>query len=192
VKGVIFKVFEEFVVTNFGEDVYEDVYDATPLETTGPFVGPGTYPASDLLALVQTATEQLGISVEEAVRAFGAFAFPALAGSVRPLMDQFDDVASFLLGLESVVHTEVRKIDRDASPARFSVERVDDHELTMHYESPLGLFPLVHGLLDGAAAWFGEPFDHEMVASEGTNATFRLTFAPTPVGVGAPTGAVDG
>ncbi|MEM9468051.1 MAG: heme NO-binding domain-containing protein [Actinomycetota bacterium] len=191
-KGVIFKVFEDFVVTNFGEDVYEDVYDATELITTEPFVGPGNYPAEDLIALVQTAAEQLGVSVEDAVRACGKFAFAALAGSVRPLMEQFDDAASFLLGLESVVHTEVRKLDQDASPARFTVERVNEHELTMHYESPLGLFPLVHGLLDGAGEWFGEPFGHEMISSEGTNATFRILFEPAVVGAGASSASADG
>ena len=191
-KGVIFKVFEDFVVTNFGEDVYEDVYDDTELLTKEPFVGPGTYPPQDLMALVQTAAGKLGVTVEDAVRACGKFAFPALAGSVRPLMEQFDDAASFLLGLESVVHTEVRKLDQDASPARFNVERVSDSELTMHYESPLGLFPLVHGLLDGAAEWFDEPFGHEMIESEGTNATFRITFEPSVVGAGSATASADG
>ena len=107
-KGVIFKVFEDFVVTNFGEDVYEDVYDDTELLTKEPFVGPGTYPPQDLMALVQTAAGKLGVTVEDAVRACGKFAFPALAGSVRPLMEQFDDAASCTPRYESSTRTPRR------------------------------------------------------------------------------------
>ncbi|MEZ5246253.1 MAG: heme NO-binding domain-containing protein [Acidimicrobiales bacterium] len=176
-KGVIFNVFENFVVETFGEDVLEDIVADTTIETTEPFVGPGTYPAGDLVALVVTAAAKLGVTVDEALQACGRHAFPTLAGAVPSLMAHFDDLEAFLLGLESVVHTEVRKLDQDASPARFAVERIGDGELLMHYASPFGLFGLVHGLLDGAGDWFETEFTHEMVSSEGTNATFRIVLA---------------
>ena len=188
-KGVIFNVFEDFVVKNFGEDVLEDIVEATTLDTAEPFVGPGTYPATDLLALVVTAAAKLGITVDQALRACGRHGFPALAGSVPTLMAQFDDAESFLLGLESVIHTEVRKLDTDASPARFRVEQVVPGELSMHYESPFGLFGLVHGLLDGVGDWFSVDFTHEMVAADGTNATFRIRFGHAVDG-SEPVGAV--
>lgn len=175
-KGVIFNVFEDFVITKFGEDVLEDIVDATTLQTTEPFVGPGTYPATDLLALVATAADLLGITVDEALRAYGRHAFPALAGAVPTLMEQFSNPSSFLLGLESVIHTEVRKLDAEASPARFRVEAAGPAALTMHYESPFGLFGLVHGLLDGVGDWFEADFQHEMIKAEGTNASFAITF----------------
>ncbi len=175
-KGVIFTVFEDFVITKFGEDVLEDIVEATTLETTEPFVGPGTYPATDLLALVSTAADLLGITVDDALRAYGRHAFPALARAVPSLMEQFSNPSSFLLGLESVIHTEVRKLDADASPARFQVEAAGPATLTMHYESPFGLFGLVHGLLDGVADWFEVDFEHEMISTEGTNASFLISF----------------
>lgn len=179
-KGAIFKVLEDFVETAYGPDAFDELLDETELETTEPFVGPGTYPATDLLALVGTAVEKHGIELDDLLRAFGRHAFPALAGSVPTLMEGFDDPHSFLLGLESVIHTEVRKLDPEANPARFTVTESGEDELTLHYESPFGLFAFVEGMFDGVSTWYGVPVEYELVATEGTNAVFRLR---TPVEV---------
>ncbi len=184
-KGVIFNVFEAFVIENFGEDTLDEIVGNTTLETTEPFVGPGNYPAGDLVALVQTAAAKLGLTATDALRACGRFAFPALAGSVPTLMEQFDDAVSFLVGLEGVIHTEVRKLDPDADPARFTVEQTGDSKLLMHYESPLGLFGLVEGLLDGVGDWYDCDIAHEMIESADTNATFRIRVAQRAMAAGA-------
>ena len=62
-KGAIFKLLEDFVTSNYGPDAFEDLVDATELETTEPFVGPGNYPPGDLLALVGTAVETYEVEV---------------------------------------------------------------------------------------------------------------------------------
>lgn len=175
-KGIIFTTFEAFVTDSFGADVFEDILDDTELVTTEPFVGPGTYPASDLIALVTTAVGKLGISVDDALAAFGQYSFPKLATAVPELMAGLHDAREFFAKLESVIHTEVRKLDPEANPARFRVERTGDSTMLLHYDSPLGLFALVGGFIDGVAEWYGESVLHEIVATDGTNATFALTF----------------
>jgi hypothetical protein len=176
VKGAIFKAFEHFVVDNYGEDTWEDIYDATGLETVEPFVGPGTYPATDLLALVTTTIGALGISLDDALRAFGRHAFPGLARSVASLMEGLDDPHAFLLSLESLIHTEVRKLDPDASSARFSLVEDTPEAIVLRYESPYGLFALVEGFFDGLADWYHTTLRYELISTEGTNATFRVHF----------------
>ena len=189
-KGAIFNLFEEFVSSHFGEDVYDQIVDLTPLETAEPFVGPGRYPASDLLALVATATEVLDIALDDALRAFGAFSFPHLARSVEPLIAALPTAREFLLGLESVIHTEIRKLDPASQPARFTVEEAGNDVLRLHYRSDLGLFALVSGFLDGVAAWYGEPLDHRLDSTDGTNGTFTIRFV-TPVGQGVGSSAAS-
>lgn len=174
-KGVIFNTFEDFISDTFGAEVYEDILDATELETAEPIIGPGTYPASDLMALVSTAIAQLDISLETALVEFGKYSFPKLAQSVPQLMAQLTDAESFFVGLERVIHTEVRKLDAEANPARFTTTDTDDG-LLLHYTSSLGLFSLVDGFVDGVAAWYDEPIEHTMLSSEGTDATFLLKF----------------
>ncbi len=190
-KGAIFKLFEDFVTTTHGPDAFDDLLDATELETTGPIVGPGNYPAQDLLALVGSAVAAFEQPVDELLRAFGRHAFPTLAGSIPELMVGLDDPHTFLMKLESVIHTEVRKLDQDANPARFTATEVSPHELMLRYESGFGLFPLVEGFLDGLSDWYDAPLHHERVGTDGTNAEFRIRTGPEALAALVdPTGAV--
>jgi hypothetical protein len=182
-KGSIFKLFEEFVVISHGPDAYEDLLDTTTLETEGPFVGPGTYPPGDLVALLMTAASNHDTSVDALLQQFGRFAFASLAAAVPTLMEGLDDPRSFLLGLESVIHTEVRKLYPDADPPRFTAIDRGPDQLELHYQSDLGLFSLVEGLLDGLGDWYQCPVEHERTAVDGTNAVFLVT-----VGAAAPSG----
>ncbi len=173
-KGAIFKLFEDFVTTAHGPDAFDDLLDITELQTVGPIVGPGTYPAEDLLALVGSAVTAYEQPVDDLLRAFGRHAFPALARSIPELMVGLDDPHTFLMSLESVIHTEVRKLDHEANPARFAATEVASDELLLGYESGFGLFPLVEGFLDGLGDWYGTPLHHERVSTDGTNAMFRI------------------
>lgn len=175
-KGSIFKLFEEFVAVNHGPDAYEALLDATTLETVGPFVGPGTYPPGDLVALLSTASAHHDTSIDDLLRQFGRFAFPSLAAAVPTLMEGLDDPRSLLLGLESVIHTEVRKLYPDADPPRFTAIDRGPDQLELQYRSNLGLFSLVEGLLDGLGDWYQCPIDHERVSVAGTDAVFQVTF----------------
>ena len=175
-KGAIFKLFEDFVESAYGADAFDDLLDSTELETTEPFVGPGNYPATDLLALVSEAVATFDVSVDVLLKSFGRHAFPSLAGSVPTLLEGLDTPRAFLSNLESVIHTEVRKLDPEASPARFTVTDLGPTELLLHYESPFGLFPLVEGFLQGVGDWYQQPIEHELQSTEGTNGTFRVSF----------------
>ncbi|MEL7155951.1 MAG: heme NO-binding domain-containing protein, partial [Actinomycetota bacterium] len=169
-KGSVFKLLEDFVDTNHGEDAFYDLVAACDLETTEPFVGPGNYPPGDLLALVGAASSTYDVPVDDLLRAFGRHAFPLLAGSVPILLEGLDTPEAFLTSLETVIHTEVRKLDADASPAQFTVTAVDGG-VRMRYESPFGLFALVEGFLDGVGDWYQSPVRHQRESVDGTNAT---------------------
>ncbi len=175
-KGSVFQLFEKFVDDSFGEDAFDGLVDGCELETTEPFVGPGNYPPSDLVALVVAASETSGLSVEDLLRRFGRFSFPLLAGMVPTLLVGLDTPREFLANLESVIHTEVRKLDPDASPARFTATERPDGSLELTYESPLGLFALVEGFLDGLGDWYESPVAHTRERVDGTNATFAVRF----------------
>lgn len=175
-KGAIFRLLEDFVDTTFGPDAFDELVESTELETVEPFVGPGNYPPGDLLALVAAAVAAHDTTLEQFLRAFGRHAFPSLARSVPTLMEGLDTPRAFLGGLESMIHTEVRKLDPEADPARFTVTDVDEGSILLHYRSPFGLFPLVEGFLDGIGDWYETPLDHELVEVEQTNGTFLVRF----------------
>lgn len=184
-KGTIFILFEDFVAAELGDDGLDHVLAAAGLADVEPFVGPGTYPVAHLRAMLAAASERAGQPADEFQRAFGRYAFPLLARSAPTLLDGLTGPRQLVDQLDSIVDTEVRKLDPDAHPARFTVLAVAGDELLLEYESPHGLFPLVSGILDGIGDWYGAGIEHRLVSTQGTNGTYLITFPP----VASPTGA---
>ncbi len=156
-KGVIFRLFEEFVTSNWGDEFFEDVLASTKLVTQEPFVGPGTYPDEDLLALLDNAVTRLGVSPAEALTGFGRFAFPRLAASFPVFVQGHVHPKSFLQSVDSVIHVEVRKLYPEAVTPRVLIQDTGPDQAILRYESPRKLCALLCGLLEGVGDHFGTP-----------------------------------
>lgn len=150
-KGVIFKILEQFVHDTFGPEFFEEVLDETSLETTPPFLGPGTYPDQDLIALVGTTIAKAGLELEDALFAVGKYAFPKLADSFPGITDQHADARSLVRSVHSVIHVEVRKLFPEASPPDFEYGEAPDGRLELTYRSSRKLCWFLRGLLAGCA-----------------------------------------
>lgn len=154
-KGIIFKHFESFVCDNFGEETFEAVLENTTLETQGVFLGPGSYPDSDLFALVSTAVGMLGVPANDAVYSFGVYLFGKLLQGHGEYAEGHD-LRSFVASVHSVIHVEVLKLYPGAELPEFR-HRVDSEgNMRLEYRSVRKLCALFRGLLDGAAAHFEE------------------------------------
>lgn len=182
-KGVVFNIFENFISEGWGDDAYEALLDACPLHGDGVFVGPGTYPDADLVALVTKACERFGVEPPDALRAFGRFMFPKLAQKVPRLLEGHD-VRSFLLSVHDVIHVEVRKLFPEAVTPSFAYEELDDGTLVIAYTSERRLCHLMEGLLEGAAVHFEQPItqSHTVCMHDGApHCRFELQFATAAV-----------
>jgi hypothetical protein len=179
-KGIIFNLLEEFVVETHGVERYEEILAGTALRTTEPFVGPGSYPDEDLMALVGTTVSHLGIDRNAALRAFGRFCIPRLAQRFPAFMAAHQHPKAFLLTVTKLHDLEVRKLYPDATPPRFGYESPGDDRLVMRYLSPRKLCALVAGLIEGVADHYGAPIGQEQVRCMEAGADcceFQLTFA---------------
>lgn len=178
-KGIVFRLLEDFVCELRGPDAWERILEAAPLETKEPFVGPGTYPDGDFMSLVKTATVQLEIPLPVAVRAFGRFSLPHLLRAVPGLTEHYAGPKELLLALDGTVHREVRKLWRDASPPRFVCKDAGPGALSMQYESARGLCGFLEGLLDGTAEYYAVPitWSHDACTHRGDpSCNFQLHF----------------
>ena len=185
-KGIIFDVFEKFVQANWGADFFEEVLEATELETQEPFVGPGTYPDADLFALVSTAIERLGVSLDDALQLFGHFAFAHLAQTLPGGVSAYEHPADLLAAVDSIIHVEVRKLYPDAQTPKVEVSDRDGDSLVLSYESRRQLCPLLLGLLEGAAEHFGFAVEHEplhCMRDGASECAFQVRFDEVPAQV---------
>src|SRR5690349_1607001 len=124
-KGIIFNELNRMVVERFGVEVWERILEEAPLKTTGgAFIGPKTYPDEDLLAIVNQASQLLGVPIDDLIRQYGHFIFANLARLYPVFVKPAMTAKSFLKTVHSVIHVEVRKLYPDASLPSF------------HYEDP--------------------------------------------------------
>jgi len=125
VKGIVFKLLEQIVVDEHGEQSWEGTLDAAGLE--GVYTSLGSYPDEQLFMLVAAASQALDTPPEDVVRWFGRSAMPLFAERYPQLFTEHRETPSFVLTLNDIIHPEVRKLypgvivpefDFDASEAR--------------------------------------------------------------------------
>jgi len=155
VKGIIFNLLEKLIVEKFGDEIMEEIYDEAELSASAPpFVGPITYPDSDLYAIISQLSQKTNIPANDLIYEYGKFVFPILIDKYPVFMKNISSPLEFLKTLNNIHHVELKKLYEDAKPPIFKIEAIDNNSAKMHYISERKLCRLVEGLLEGVAHHF--------------------------------------
>lgn len=158
-KGIIFKLLEEAVTAEHGEDTWDALLHKAGLE--GAYTTVGNYPDEELMGLVAAASSALNLEADDVVLWFGRSALPRLHQLYPVFFEGHTGARSFVLTLNDVIHPEVRKLFPGAYVPTFDFEVSGDDGLTISYQSRRRLCSFAEGLLEGAAAHFGEEVEVE-------------------------------
>ena len=153
-KGIIFNLFEEFIVENYGESTFDEILNECTLKTKEPFIGPGTYPDEDLIEMVVKASAKLGITPDQALCAYGKYIFPKLAAAVPQFVEPYDHPKPFLKTINDVIHLEVKKMYAHAYTPEFKYFDTEEDKLIIQYSSKRKLYALMEGLIEGVGDYF--------------------------------------
>jgi len=178
-KGVIFNITENFIVDKFGEDTYDEIINSCSLITKEPFVGPGTYPDSDLIQIIQKASQILGIGMDDFFKQLGQYAFLQLAKILPDYVTPYHHPKDFLKTVGDIIHVEVRKLYKDAELPVFKYQEPSPSELIITYYSERKMYAFMEGLINGVAEYFKHPISqsHTIYTKDGAEfADFKLVF----------------
>ena len=153
-KGIVFNLLEEAVVSAHGEIAWLDLVELAA--GRGSYSSLGSYPDEELLAIVTHASAVLGLSIPEVLQWFGKAAMPLLAERFAGLFELHRNSRSFVLSVNDMIHPEVRKIYSGAACPHFHFAEQDDGRLIVAYQSQRQLCHLAHGFILGAAEHFGD------------------------------------
>jgi len=177
-KGIIFNLLEQAVCRTHGDDSWDDLLDAAHLR--GAYTSVGSYPDEDLTKLVTAAVQSFQMPADEIVRWFGREALPLLAEKHPNFFAGHSSTRSFLMTLNDIIHPEVRKIYPGAMVPQFDYDTTSSQRvLVIGYRSTRLLCALAAGLIDGAAAHYGETVRVEQsqcTKREDPVCEFRITF----------------
>ena len=150
--GLVNKAIRDLIVEKFGEDKWLIISEKAGLSDP-KFLPLQTYPDEVTYNLVGSASEVLGLSPEEVLKAFGEYwvLFTAREG-YGPVMDLFgSNLRSCLHNLNNL-HARMGALLPSLKPPRFVVKEDASGDLTIEYYSKRkGLGPMVVGLLSGLA-----------------------------------------
>lgn len=153
-KGIVFNLLEEIVVREHGDETWDALLDAAGVD--GVYTSLGSYPDSDLLALVGAASTALSLPADDVVRWYGRNALPLLAERYPAFFEPHRDARTFVLTLNEIIHPEVRKLYPGAETPDFAFDASDPDRLVMDYRSSRRLCAFAEGLLLGAGDHFGQ------------------------------------
>jgi hypothetical protein len=154
-KGMVFTEFLEMVEAKFSADMVDDIIEDSNLPNGGAYTAVGTYDHGELVQMVVALSKRCGMPVPALVQVFGEHMFGRFHTLYPSFFSGVTSALDFLEGIESVIHTEVRKLYPDAQLPQFDCTRSADG-LKMVYSSPRHFGDLAEGLIKGAVAHFGD------------------------------------
>jgi len=156
-KGIIFNILENLIIEKFGDETMEEIYaEANFSADAPPFIGPETYPDSDLYAMVILLSQKSNLPVDDLIFEFGKFMFHVLADNYPVFLENISSPIGFLKNVNDIIHVEVKKLFEEANPPTVIVEEINQNQCKLFYKSERKLCKLLEGLLEGVADHFGQ------------------------------------
>ncbi len=154
-KGIVFTEFLDFVRHRHGEDIVDDIIEASELPSGGAYTAVGTYHHGEMLSLCSALAERTGEPVPALVRLFGDHLSDTFARTHPAFFERAGNLFDFLESIEAHIHVEVRKLYPDAELPTFAVESRTPTRIVLVYRSPRRMGHLSEGLIKGSARQFG-------------------------------------
>ena len=155
-KGMVFTEFLDMVELKFSADMVDDIIEDSQLPNGGAYTAVGTYDHAELVRMAEALAQRSGVPVPALVHAFGLHLFGRFYALYPGFFSGIPTALDFLEGIETVIHTEVRKLYPDAQLPEFDCVRTMSG-LDMVYSSPRHFGDLATGLIEGALLHFGDP-----------------------------------
>ena len=180
-KGIIFNLFENYIVSKYGEDKYEEIITASETGSLDSFeiVGPVSYPDAAFKAIIKSASEKTGTAIPEMLKDVGRHSLAILAKRYPHFFDPYDHPRDFLKTTSMIHHVEVNKLYQGADVPTFFVEDHGQDGLTLIYKSRRRLCYLAEGLIAGLGDHYKisvSTHQSECIGSGGNICKFIITF----------------
>jgi hypothetical protein len=178
-KGIVFTEFLDMVSHKFGPDVVDDLIESANLPHGGAYTSVGTYPHAEMVSLVQALSNHTGLHLQVLLETFGRHLFGRFYAKFPHFMHQVQDPLDFLLGVEAVVHDEVKKLYPDAQLPSFATQRLSADQIAMIYRSHHDFSALALGLIRGCGDHYAADLEVEtsdpQLVDEWVEVNFKVT-----------------
>lgn len=194
--GMINRAVKDLIVERFGADTWDRIRHKAGVTET-EFLSMEQYDDATTYSLVAASSEELGVSAEEILQAFGEYwiEYTGAAGYGEIMRAAGNSLPEFLGNLDQL-HTRIRFGMPQLRPPSFRVSEEADGSLLLRYTSHReGLAPLVVGLIKGLAKRFGETAEVSLISPRSETQSydeFRVVRHPAEATATEPAGSSAG
>jgi hypothetical protein len=164
-KGIIFTEFLEHIEMKHGIGFVQKIINNSDLPNMGAYTSVGTYDHKDLFRLMKEIHKLKGVDQEILMDEFGNLFFNKLK-SLFPMYMKKDGLFNFLDSIENYIHPEVKKMYPEAELPSFITNIKSPTEMIFNYNSKRKMAHFAIGLIKGAAEYFGENVEIEIITFE--------------------------
>ncbi|MCP9818525.1 heme NO-binding domain-containing protein [Synechococcus sp. Cruz-9H2] len=154
--GLVNRAIQQMVTSHHGDDVWRRIKEKADLEDLDFFSTFQAYPDDVTHRLVAAASEELGLSGDQIMQAFGEYwiTYTASEGYEQLLESTGETLPEFLDHLDNL-HARAGLSFPQLQPPSFRCEHAADQSMDLEYRSKrYGLAPMVIGLLHGLGKRF--------------------------------------
>jgi hypothetical protein len=176
-KGLLLTEFVTMVEEAYSPEMADAIIVESGVPSGGAYTSVGTYDYGELLALIARLAAKTGIPEPDLARTFARHLFGSFRRSYPSLFAGPHSVFQFLSGIESSIHTAMRRLHPDVQLPAFDIRRAAD-SLILEYRSPRPFADLAEGLIGACIESFGESITlsrEDLAGPPGTHARFTLT-----------------
>jgi len=176
-KGVVFTEFLEMVEDQFGYETADTIIVNSKVPSEGAYTSVGTYPSSEMFALVEHLSINQNIPIPTLLNVFGRYLFHRFAKVYLFAFEGMDSAFELLQKIEHHIHVQVKKLYPDAELPTFRTEKTAENQLVMYYQSERSMGDLAVGLIQGCLEHFEEEATivKENETEDGKNVKFTIT-----------------
>ena len=180
-KGIIFNLLEDYIVSRYGEKKYEEIITSCDTGTLDPFeiVSPGSYPDEAFQAIMKSASEKIDTNLPEMLKDIGQHSLAKLAERYPHFFEPYNHPRDILKTASMIHHVEVKKLYQGAEVPNFYVDDHGQDGLTLIYKSKRRLCYLAEGLIAGLGDHYKIPVSvkqSECIQSGGSVCKFIVQF----------------
>jgi len=178
-RGIIITGLENYIISEYGISLWHETLDECLSNEQQIILSAGCYNDETVFQMLSFLARKLSKSGVELEQEFGYSFFNTIKEYYGFLINDVDSFDNFLQSLENMIHTNIKKVQPEASLPAFTVQGLDKG-WSLKYQSSQKLCYLAIGLLKGSAEHFGKSIniEHEKCMHYGEEyCLFNITFA---------------
>lgn len=175
-KGIVFTEFLDMVEQKFGYEIVDQIIEDSDLASDGVYTSIGTYPHSEVVALLMNLSDKVKIDPGVLLKEFGKYLFDTFLASYPQFFTSVDNSFAFLQSIDNHIHVEVLKLYPDATLPKFLSHETEDGSMIMTYKSERKMAALAEGLIEKSIAHYNETctIDSEKIKEDGSEVRFTI------------------